>query len=280
MASIRNKQINSCLLDLSGISSLSALKYFPLMNLGWCSRLNQVGTYQYTNIVPMQQKIRNTADLVFDVDNDVKAANNTMPVIAEVKITFLSLLKNFDIGSILNLVSKTRFSLSYSYKKVSQITILSMFFYSNIASAVARNECLSAIEKYEALYSIPKGLLKAVSKVESEYNPLALNDGLKQHNFKSKQEALTRINYLQSIGRTNFDIGCMQINYRWHHKHFVSVDEMLEVEWNVRYAASYLYGLYKDHGSWQAAVRYYHSYDPEIHKKYSKKIAIAWLKED
>lgn len=280
MASIKNKQINSCLLDLSGISSLSALKYLPLMNLGWRLRLNQVGIFQYTNITLMTQNPKSIVDLVSVKNNNVKASNNNIPVIAEAKITFLSLLKNFDIWSILNLVSKTRFSLSYSYKKVSQITILSMLFYSNIASAVAVNECIQTIEKYEKFYSIPIGLLKAVSKVESEYNPLALNDGLKQHKFRNKQEALARIKYLQSIDRTNFDIGCMQINYRWHHKHFASIEEMLDVEWNVRYAASFLYGLFKDHGSWQAAIRHYHSYDSEIHKKYSKKIAIAWLRGD
>lgn len=276
MASIRTKQINSCLLDLRGISSLSALKYFPLINLTWRLRLNQVGMYQYTNTAPTQPRNQRNVDSIFD--NNVIRASNDIPVIAEAKIIFRSLLKNLDIESVLNLFLYNKLNLSYKFKKVLKIMTLSMLFYSNIASAVAENECLSAIEKYEKFYSIPKGLLKAVSKVESEYNPLALNDGLKQHNFKNKQEALARINYLQSIGKTNFDIGCMQINYYWHHKQFSSVEEMLDVDWNVRYAASFLYGLYKDHGSWQAAIRRYHSYDPDIHKKYSKKIAIAWLK--
>lgn len=278
MPNIRNKQINACLLDLNGISSLSALKYFPLVNLAWRSRLNQVGTFQYTNTAPKHPKNQRTVDSIFDTN--VKRANNSIPVIAEAKITFLSLLKKLGIESVLELVFYIFFSVSQNLKKVLQIIVLSTIFCASFASAVAENECLNAITKYEQLYSIPKGLLKAVSKVESAYNPLALNDGLKQHKFKNKQEAIERITYLQSIGKTNFDVGCMQINYRWHYKNFTSVEEMLDVDWNVRYAASHLYGLYKEHESWQIAIRYYHSYDPEIHKKYSKKIAIAWLKGD
>lgn len=151
--------------------------------------------------------------------------------------------------------------------------------FTNFSVALASEECIAAITKYEQLYKIPTGLLKAVSKVESEYNPLALNDGLGSHNFKTKQEVLNRINYLVDIGKTNFDIGCMQINYYWHSKNFHSIEEMLDVSWNVRYAAGLIHGLYKEHGTWQAAVRHYHSYEPSIHKQYSKKIALAWLKE-
>ena len=72
----------------------------------------------------------------------------------------------------------------------------------------------------------------------------------------------------------------MQINYRWHGHNFTSTEEMLDVNWNVRYAASLIAGLYKNHGSWQAAVRHYHSYEPKFYKLYSKKIALAWLKEE
>ena len=54
---------------------------------------------------------------------------------------------------------------------------------------------------------------------------------------------------------------------------------MLDVTGNVRYAASLIHGLYKTHGTWQAAVRHYHSNELKFHKPYSKKIALAWLKE-
>lgn len=271
-----NKIRISFLGEDSLVTSLpSALNNFSLSSTNWRLRLNQVGIYQYIakSAVPPRNQI-NMLSINKTRDN---MAINSVPVIAERRITFRSLLKNFAI--------KIPYYLSYhgmiiSQKSLQVILFLGMIFsFANSSIALAKDECLLAINKYEQLYKIPKGLLKAVSKVESEYNPLALNDGLKQHNFKTKNEVINRVNYLLEVGKTNFDIGCMQINYYWHGKNFSSVEEILDVSENVRYAASLIYGLYKEHGTWQAAVRHYHSYEPSIHKKYSKKVAYAWLKE-
>ncbi len=271
-----NKIRISFLGEDSLVTSLpSALNNFSLSSTNWRLRLNQVGIYQYIakSAVPPRNQI-NMLSINKTRDN---IAINSVPVIAERRITFRSLLKGF--------VIKLLYCLSYHGIIITQKSLQVILFlgivsgYANTSIALANDECLVAISKYEQLYKIPKGLLKAVSKVESEYNPLALNDGLKQHKFKTTQEVLDRINYLKEIGKTNFDIGCMQINYYWHGKNFTSVEEILDVSGNVRYAASLIYGLYKEHGTWQAAVRHYHSYEPSIHKKYSKKVAYAWLKE-
>lgn len=270
-------QINFSLEDGLITSLPSALKYLPSVITNWRSRLNQVGTVQY--IASKANAPMNQRNMLSTYRMQDSIAINSVPVIAERKITFLSLLKSFIIiflcflGSIYNYI--------ISQKPLQRILFLVMTFsFVNFSTALANEECLAAISKYEQLYKIPRGLLKAVSKVESEYNPLALNDGLNSHNFKTKQEVIDRISYLVDIGKTNFDIGCMQINYYWHGKNFTSVNEMLDISWNVRYAASLIHGLYKEHGTWQAAVRHYHSYEPSIHKKYSKKIAYAWLKEE
>ena len=256
----------------SGVKCLISL--FSTVRL----RLNQVGIKRCTAKSPHVAKIQKTMLSVFN--ESIKYNNVIIPVpeAADFKITFRSLLRNLaiDISYILGSVYR---------KIISQKSLLVSFYLtimlclSNISIASASTECLTAITKYEQLYKIPTGLLKAVSKVESEYNPLALNDGLTAHNFKTKHEVINRINYLVDIGKTNFDIGCMQINYYWHGKNFTSVEEILDVSWNVRYAAALIYGLYKDHGTWQAAVRYYHSREPSTHKIYSKKIALAWLRE-
>ena len=66
--------------------------------------------------------------------------------------------------------------------------------------------------------------------------------------------------------------------HRWHGREFTNIEVMLEVNNNVEYAAKLLSSLYKEHGSWHKATRLYHSATPEHHKKYSKKIIIAWLK--
>ena len=277
MAKNNKIQISLSREDLLVTSSPSALKNFPLSLINWRLWLNQVGTLQYIAKKPTPPKNQMNMLSINKTRDSVEI--NSVPVIAEKKITFLSLLKNFAIMFLCFLGSTYDHIISQkSLQAPLFLAILLNFFYCSIATA--QEECVDAIIKYERLYHIPKGLLKAVSKVESEYNPLALNDGLKSHNFKTKREVIDRISYLVDIGKTNFDIGCMQINYYWHGKNFTSVNEMLDISWNVRYAASLIHGLYKEHGTWQAAVRHYHSYEPSIHKKYSKKIAYAWLKEE
>lgn len=60
-------------------------------------------------------------------------------------------------------------------------------------------------------------------------------------------------------GRTNIDIGCFQLNYRWHGENFSSVAQMFDPLENARYAARFVRGLYADTGDWRAAAGAFHS---------------------
>lgn len=260
-------------------TAFSTLKFitFKLLKL-----LNHVGINQYTAKIPIPTNSKIDVCLFANNAMQVKMDIIPTPVAADFRIVFRSLLKNFAIWRSCFFDFICNEIIPYKSLKVSLILVIMPILacsFSLSASASSPEECLSEITKYEKLYKIPTGLLKAVSKVESQYNPLALNDSLKQHRFKTKEEVLERISHLISLGKTNFDVGCMQINYYWHAKNFASIEEMLDVTGNVRYAASLIHGLYKTHGNWQLAVRYYHSYEPSIHKQYSKKIALAWLNE-
>ena len=256
----------------SGVKDLTAL--FSNGRL----RLNHTGIIKYVIKRLEINKIQRIILSVFNRSKLDEIVINPVPVNADERITFRSLLKNLAIFYSRILVWFLRLIIPQKFVQVSSFLAI-IFVFTNFSVAVASEECLAEISKYEQLYHIPTGLLKAVSKVESEYNSLALNDGLEQHKFKTRGEVIDRINYLLSIGKTNFDIGCMQINYHWHKQNFSSVEEMLDVSGNVRYAASLIHGLYKQHGTWQTAVRHYHSYEPSFHKQYSKKIALAWLQE-
>ena len=265
-------------LSIGGLSIFrpSALKCLISLFSNWRSRLNQVGIFQYTAKTPKNANPQRITDSVSNVRD--KTDIMTTPVAADLRITLRSLPINLSIRVLHSLSFFYNFIVTQKSLKVYLILVIIPSFTYSFA-VQASEECLAAITKYERIYRIPTGLLKAISMVESEYNPFALNDGLKSHHFKTKQEVLDRISYLSEIGKTNFDIGCMQINYHWHSKNFTSVEEMLDIAGNVRYAASFIHGLYKTHGTWQAAVRHYHSYEPSIHKQYSKKIALVWLKE-
>ena len=133
------------------------------------------------------------------------------------------------------------------------------------------------IDKTEQNYSIPSGLLKSIASVESGNKPYALNVSGKTIIASSKEEAARIVRLYQDEGVTNIDLGLAQINLHWHGKHFSSISEMLEPKHNLEYAAKFLTGLYKKHGSWNKAVRHYHSANPQYHIKYSRKVLISWL---
>jgi len=60
-------------------------------------------------------------------------------------------------------------------------------------------------------------------------------------------------------GRTNIDIGCFQLNFRWHGENFSSVAQMFDPLENARYAARFVRGLYGETGDWRAAAGAFHS---------------------
>lgn len=63
----------------------------------------------------------------------------------------------------------------------------------------------------------------------------------------------------QQRGAKLIDVGCMQINYFYHRKHFSSVTEMLQPRVNVDYAARFLRSLRQKEGNWTMAVAHYHA---------------------
>ncbi len=133
------------------------------------------------------------------------------------------------------------------------------------------------IDKTEEDYAIPKGLLSAIANVESGLKPYALNISGKTVVAKSKEEAVEIVRLYKDNGVTNIDLGIAQINLHYHGKNFGSISEMLEPKHNIEYAAKFLSKLYNQYGSWNKAVRHYHSARPEHHLKYSRKVLISWL---
>jgi len=69
-------------------------------------------------------------------------------------------------------------------------------------------------------------------------------------------------------GKRSFDVGCFQLNYRWHGQHFRDVEHMFEPLENARYAADFLSRLYSESLSWEAAAAAYHSRTPKYAEKY------------
>ena len=146
-----------------------------------------------------------------------------------------------------------------------------------LVPACSANELLPLITQAEDRYLIPRGLLQAIAKIESGNRPYVLNIAGKAIIATSKQEAVAVANHYLDQGRSNIDLGVMQLNFYWHGSHFKNIEEMLTPSSNINYGAKFLSELYKQHGTWQKAVRYYHSSSPEHYKQYSRKVLISWL---
>jgi hypothetical protein len=93
------------------------------------------------------------------------------------------------------------------------------------------------------------------------------------HWFDSRDEALTYSLKEHERGARSFDVGCFQINYKWHGQHFASIEDMFDPMTNAQYAARYLRSLYLEQGSWEAAAGAYHSRTPELAKRYAERFS-------
>lgn len=144
--------------------------------------------------------------------------------------------------------------------------------------------CAALIKIAEQKRLIPLQLLLAVAYVESTKAstskpwPWTVNLAGDSHYFSSRQEAIDFVNQQLIKGKTNIDIGCMQINYKFHKQAFETVTEMFDPLHNVAYATTFLLSLYERFGSWADAIRHYHSSIPDKHLKYQDNVMKAWDK--
>ena len=150
-------------------------------------------------------------------------------------------------------------------------------------------KCEYLAKDAESRHGLPENILLSISRVESGFRkvdgvtrawPWTLNAGGDSAYFQTKEAALDHLKEKTKKGTTNIDIGCMQLNYRWHKKFFNNLDDMMNPEKNVDYSARFLKKLHKRHGSWEKAVKYYHSSKSKFNVKYYKKVKAVWKKEN
>lgn len=138
-------------------------------------------------------------------------------------------------------------------------------------------------------HGLPKGLLTAIAHTESGRAqggrglrawPWTSNVRGQGYYYKSKAEALRHLKDLAAQGVRGFDVGCMQLNYRWHGERFENLGRMIDPASNVDYAARYLKELHRETGSWDHATRYYHSRDAERGAAYLDRVRRAHARID
>lgn len=123
---------------------------------------------------------------------------------------------------------------------------------------------------------MPASVLRAITRVETGRPksgqlrpwPWTVNVAGKGYWFDSQQQALAFVKTQLRKGATSFDLGCFQINYKWHGDQFHSIDDMMDPASNALYAAQFLQKLYVESGDWTMAAGAYHSRTPHYANKY------------
>jgi len=148
--------------------------------------------------------------------------------------------------------------------------------------------CDAHFNEYENSMRIPPHLLKAISlketgrwdknKKESFTWPWTVTSGGWSHYFKTKESAIRAVKRLQLRKITNIDVGCMQINLKYHPNAFKTLDEAFDPSSNILYATKFLKKLYKNEKSWHRSIEKYHSSNPKFSLKYRTKVNKIWKK--
>lgn len=144
--------------------------------------------------------------------------------------------------------------------------------------------CLHEIMEAQARYNIPDNLLLAIGLQEAGRRldgvdtvwPWTAN-ALGQGAFLPNRNTLKSwVLAKQSEGIQSIDVGCMQVNLRWHGEAFRSLDHAMEPRANVDYAARFLLSLKQATGDWWEAAGRYHSGTEKYKNIYLDKLRSNW----
>ncbi|MEL6235165.1 MAG: hypothetical protein AAFR46_12230, partial [Pseudomonadota bacterium] len=123
---------------------------------------------------------------------------------------------------------------------------------------------------------VPLDVLRAITRTETGRRlagrftpwPWTINMEGKGVWFDSRAEAIAYAQKAFDRGARSFDMGCFQVNYRWHGQHFPDLATMMDPLASARYAARFLTELYADSGDWDLAAGHYHSRLPKFANRY------------
>lgn len=139
------------------------------------------------------------------------------------------------------------------------------------------NLCVAAAQQAAQETGVPLRVLLALTLTETGRKspegylvpwPWALNKGGESMWLDSREEAQGQLENELAQGTTNIDVGCFQLNHRWHGSAFDSLDAMMDPATNALYAARLMLQLYQDSGDWSEAAAAYHSATPEYAERY------------
>ena len=126
-----------------------------------------------------------------------------------------------------------------------------------------RHRCEAEVAAAAKRYDIPLAVFYAVGLLETGgrdgLQPYSMNIEGRAAANATLEDALATFAAARARGARLIDIGCMQINWRWHGEKFSSVTEMFDPAHNVDYAARFLRELKIREKTWTLAVARYNA---------------------
>jgi Transglycosylase SLT domain len=147
------------------------------------------------------------------------------------------------------------------------------------AAAAAPNPadlCRDAAITAATHLGIPPQIMLAITLTETGRSqdgllqpwPWAINHAGAGSWYASEEDALAAIDALTAQGQRNFDVGCFQLNHRWHAGAFTSAKDMIDPARNAAYAARFLLDKFAQTQDWGLAAAAYHSGTPAYASQY------------
>ena len=138
--------------------------------------------------------------------------------------------------------------------------------------------CASATAPFELMHaSVDPKVLAGIALNESGLNgrawPWTLNIAGQGFFFKTREDAYRVVQSLIARGRSDFDVGLMQINWGYHSRRFASGWDALAPATSIRVAEEILNENYSKTHSVAKAIAYYHSANPVPGQAYLARFA-------
>lgn len=116
--------------------------------------------------------------------------------------------------------------------------------------------CDIAAQRAASETGVPLDVMQTITRLETGRGktgdpwPWTVNHAGDGSWFQTEDDARSYVFSQVKHGESNLDIGCFQINYRWHASGFQSLDDMFDPDINALYAARFLADLYQEFGNW------------------------------
>lgn len=155
--------------------------------------------------------------------------------------------------------------------------LLNIFILSHSAHA---SLCSKAIHNVAPKISVPEDVVMAVALTETGTKrsgrlapyPWAINVEGRGFLFPTKKKAIKAVRKYLKQGKKSIDIGCMQLNWRWHGQKFgYSIEKAFDPTTNITVGAKYIREHYYKYKNWHKAAGRYHSGTSKHAKRYQRR---------